>query len=188
MKILRFERQDEAIAWAKKVIGIEGMTGDVAAISLLDDQGDFVAVTVFSAYTRTNIDMHIAADKGRNWVSRSFFHASFELPFKVLEVARVTGLIRASNKNAQAFAAKLGFKYEGTMRKSFPDGEDLVLYGLLREEYLNHPWSKNETDRSATGADADSAVRPAPPVESPRTKTRGPAPMARRMGKRRKKN
>ena len=25
MKILRFERKDEAVAWAKKVIGIDGM-------------------------------------------------------------------------------------------------------------------------------------------------------------------
>ena len=147
MKILRFKRVDEAVAWAKKTIGIDGMTGDVTTISLLDDKGDFLAVTVFSAYTGTNIDMHIAARPKSHWLSRGFFNASFEFPFRVLEVPRVTGLIRAENLDAQRFVSRLGFQYEGRMRKAFPDGGDLVLYGLLREEYLKHPWSENETTR-----------------------------------------
>jgi len=151
VKILRFERTDEAVAWAKKVIGIDGMTGDVTAVSLLDDAGEFLAVTVFSAYTGTNIDMHIAARPKSQWLSRSFFNASFELPFLVLEVPRVTGLIRAENLNAQRFVSRLGFQYEGRMRKAFPDGGDLVLYGLLREEYLKHPWSENEITRGTMG-------------------------------------
>ena len=150
MKILRFERNDEAVAWAKKVIGLEGMTGDVTTVSLVDDNDEFVAVTVFSAYTGTNIDMHIAARHKSNWLSRRYFNAAFELPFLVLEVPRVTGLIRAENLNAQHFVARLGFQYEGRMRKAFPDGGDLVLYGLLREEYLKHPWSKNETKRGTS--------------------------------------
>ena len=147
MKILRVGRKDEAVAWAKKIIGIDGMSGDVTAISLLDDKGDFLAVTVFSAYTGINIDMHIAARPKSHWLSRSFFNASFELPFRVLEVPRVTGLIRAENLDAQRFVSRLGFQYEGRMRKAFPDGGDLMLYGLLREEYLKHPWSEHETTR-----------------------------------------
>jgi hypothetical protein len=52
MKILpRFERNDEAAAWAKQIIGIDGLTGDVFTVSLVDDEDKFLAVTVFSAYT-----------------------------------------------------------------------------------------------------------------------------------------
>lgn len=147
VKILRFDRQDEAIAWAKKRIGIEGMTGSTAAISLVDDDGEFLAATVYSAYTRTNIDMHIAAKPGYNWLSRSYFNASFELPFLLLEVPRITGLIRPKNRIAQRFVKRLGFKYEGRIRKAFPDGDDVMLYGFLREEYLSHPWRTHENDR-----------------------------------------
>jgi len=147
VKILRFERVNEAVAWAKEVIGIEGVPGNVTAISLVDNNDEFLAVTVFSSFTATNMDMHIAARPKSRWLSRSFFNASFEFPFRVLEVARVTGLIRAENLNAQRFVSRLGFKYEGCMRKAFPDGGDLVLYGLLREEYLKHPWSGHETTR-----------------------------------------
>lgn len=156
MKILRFERNDEAVAWAKKVIGIDGMTGDVTSVSVVDDNDDFLAVTVFSAYTGTNIDMHIAARPKSQWLSRSYFNASFELPFLVLEVPRVTGLIRAENLDAQRFVSRLGFQYEGRMRKAFPDGGDLVLYGLLREEYLKHPWSEHEITRGAEGTRTES--------------------------------
>jgi len=161
VQILRFERTDEAVAWAKKIIGINGMSGDVTAISLLDDNDEFLAVTVFSAYTKTNIDMHIAARPKSHWLSRSFFNASFELPFRVLEVPRVTGLIRAENLDAQRFVSRLGFQYEGRMRKAFPDGGDLVLYGLLREEYLKHPWSKHEVTRETVVTHTESPEGPA---------------------------
>ena len=147
MKILRFERNDEAVAWAKKVIGIEGISGDVTTISLVDDNDEFLAVTVFSAYTGTNMDIHIAARSKSRWLSRSYFNAVFEFPFMVLEVPRITGLIRAENLNAQRFVSRLGFQHEGRMRKAFPNGGDLMLYGLLREEYLTHPWSEHEATR-----------------------------------------
>jgi RimJ/RimL family protein N-acetyltransferase len=150
MKILRCERTDQAVAWAKQIIGVQGITGDVLAVSLVNEADEFLAVTVFSAYTGTNIDMHIAARPKSHWLSRSYFRAAFELPFTVLEVTRVTGLIRAENLRAQRFVARLGFQYEGRMRKAFPDGGDLVLYGLLREEYLKHPWSKNEITRGTS--------------------------------------
>lgn len=178
MQILRFERNDEAVAWAKKIIGIDGMTGDVTSVSLLDDAGDFLAVTVFSAYTGTNIDMHIAARPKSHWLSRSYFNAAFELPFLVLEVPRVTGLIRAENLDAQRFVSRLGFQYEGRMRKAFPDGGDLVLYGLLREEYLKHPWSKNETDRGTMDTRTDSTAAVPTTSEGSRTTAPGSTPMA----------
>jgi RimJ/RimL family protein N-acetyltransferase len=146
VKILRSERAEEAVAWSKKIIGIDHDTGKVVALSLVDDNDEFLAVTVYSAVTNVNVDMHIAARPKSNWLSRSYFNASFELPFKILKVPRVTGPIRASNLTAQRFVKRLGFTYEGRLRKAFFDGEDLVLYSMLREEYFNHPWSKNETD------------------------------------------
>lgn len=148
MKILMFDRVPEATAWAKERIGLVGASGDVTAISLVDDNNEFQAVTVYSAYTSQNIDMHIAALPKRNWLSRSYFNASFYLPFRILQVPRVTGLIRADNTLAPKFVERLGFQYEGRMRKAFEDGSDLLLYGFLLEEYQQHPWSKYEIDRS----------------------------------------
>jgi RimJ/RimL family protein N-acetyltransferase len=140
--ILRNQHVDAAVAWAKEQIGAEGIGQDCAAVSLVDDQGEFLAVCVFSSYIGTNIDMHLAARPGAHWLSRSYYNAVMALPFDVLQVPRITGLIRGSNLHTQRFAGRMGFQYEGRMRKIFADGEDLVLYGFLREEFERHPWRK----------------------------------------------
>lgn len=144
-RILRNERVEEAVAWAKARIGVEGIGGGCSAISLVDDNGRFLAVCIFSSYIGTNIDMHIAAEPGSNWFSRRFFRAMMELPFEVLHVPRITGLIRSSNPRARRFIEGIGFTFEGRVRKAFADGDDLVLYGLLQEEYERHPWRKRES-------------------------------------------
>ena len=140
--IWRNQHVDAAVAWTKEQIGAEGIGQDCAAVSLVDDQGEFLAVCVFSSYIGTNIDMHLAARPGAHWLSRSYYNAVMALPFDVLQVPRITGLIRGSNLHTQRFAARMGFQYEGRMRKIFADGEDLVLYGFLREEFERHPWRK----------------------------------------------
>jgi RimJ/RimL family protein N-acetyltransferase len=111
-------------------------------VSLVDAHDRFIAVCVFSSYIGTNIDMHLAAEPGRHWLSRSYYNAVMQLPFEVLQVSRITGLIRGSNLRTQRFAERMGFQYEGRMRKVFADGDDLVLYGFLHEEYERHPWRK----------------------------------------------
>jgi RimJ/RimL family protein N-acetyltransferase len=184
MKILMFDRVPEATAWAKQRIGLVGASGDVTTVSLVDDNNQFQAVTVYSAYTSQNIDMHIAALPGRNWLSRNYFNASFYLPFRVLQVPRVTGLIKAGNELAPKFVERLGFQYEGRMRKAFEDGSDLLLYGFLLEEYQQHPWSKYEINGRLI------QFGPGSPAEAPGApdgssgEARSPAPVARRVVKR----
>ena len=140
--IWRNQHVDAAVAWTKEQIGADGIGQDCAAVSLVDDQNEFLAVCVFSSYIGTNIDMHLAARPGAHWLSRSYYNAVMALPFDVLQVPRITGLIRGSNLHTQRFAGRMGFQYEGRMRKIFADGDDLVLYGFLREEFERHPWRK----------------------------------------------
>jgi RimJ/RimL family protein N-acetyltransferase len=141
-RILRNERVAAAVAWAKGRIGADGIGDNCSAVSLVDEHDRFIAVCIFSSYIGTNVDMHLAAERGRHWLSRSYFNAAMYLPFEVLQVSRITGLIRGSNQHTQRFAGRMGFQYEGRMRKVFADGDDLVLYGFLREEYERHTWRK----------------------------------------------
>jgi len=41
------------------------------------------------------------------------------------------------NKRARRFMAGLGFKEEGVVRKATPEGGNLIIYGLLREDFLS---------------------------------------------------
>ena len=145
MKFIGFEREEEAVEWAKKRIGIDGPTGFTRAISAVDDSGEFVLVIVMSNFSKRNIDVHQATQpNGKGLVPREglkMFNHAFHYIFNDLGVARVTGLVRAKNKLARRFDEHLGFKLEGIMRAAFED-DDLCIYGFLKSDFEQHPWYK----------------------------------------------
>lgn len=143
MKFIGFEREDEAIAWAKEKIGIDGPVGFCRAMAAVDASDDFVLVVVMSNFSQRNVDMHIAAVDGAKWASPreglKLFNTVFDYVFTQLNAARITGLIRAKNQLARRFSEHLGFMLEGIMRAAFED-DDLCLYGFLKDDYLAHRW------------------------------------------------
>ena len=143
MKFIGFDREDEAIEWAKQRMGLEGPTGFCRAMSTVDNEGNFVLVTLFSNFSSRNIDMQIAiADKGIKMTRYAFaeiFNAAFGYVFNTLNAARVTGLVRAKNVLARRFDEHLGFKLEGIIREAFED-DDLCIYGFLKADFNNHRW------------------------------------------------
>lgn len=106
---------------------------DYAAIGLERD-GELVAGVVYQAHTGPSITMHVASDGSRQWLNPAYLAACFKYPFLVLGCLRVTGLVRADNRDAQRFDEHLGFCREGVVRQGCSDGTDLILYGMLRSE------------------------------------------------------
>lgn len=148
MKFIGFDREEEALVWAKSRLGISGPTGFCRAMSATDATGKFLLVVVLSNFTPTNIDMHTAAAEGGRWATPKaivqMFNALFHYAFTTLRARRVTGLVRAGNTAAQRFDEHLGFAREGIMREAFPDGEDLILYGFLKSDFASHKWWRKE--------------------------------------------
>jgi hypothetical protein len=149
MKYIGFNREDEAIEWAKNVIGIDGPVGLCRAMSAVDATGAFVLVVVLSNFTPRNIDMHTAAIPGAQWASPReairMFNSIFGYAFLILNAIRVTGLVRRQNYAARQFDEHIGFCWEGCMREAFDD-DDLLIYGFLKREYLTHPWYRTNHD------------------------------------------
>ena len=143
MKTIGFIDEQQAIRWAREVIGLEGEPGFCRALSALDDKG-FLVTVVFSNFTPRNIDLHIAARPGVRWATPrlcvELFKAVFGYVFGRLKAVRVTGLIKKGNAACRAFAEALGFQHEGTMREAFPD-DDLCVYGFLNSEFQSHRWA-----------------------------------------------
>lgn len=54
-----------------------------------------------------------------------------------LGMKRLNSLIQVSNEHSIVATERIGFKREGLLRKAGPDGEDLVVLGMLPEEC---PW------------------------------------------------
>lgn len=144
MKFIGFDREDEAIEWSKKVIGIDASTGFCRAVTAVDNEDNIVFVVVLSNFSDRNIDMQIAAVPGAKWASPreglKLFRAVFEYAFDKLGAVRVTGLIRGKNAASRRFSEHLGFKLEGIMRESFDD-DDLCVYGFLKKDFKEHRWN-----------------------------------------------
>jgi hypothetical protein len=147
MKYIGTQREQEAIAWAKDVLGIEHPVGFCRALSAVDCDGGFAFVVVLSNFTETNVDMHTAAKPGAEWATPraaiEMFRGVFEFAFDHYLVQRVTGLVRAKNTAARRFDEHIGFQLEGVMRRAFKD-DDLCVYGFLREDYISHRWNRSK--------------------------------------------
>jgi len=143
MKVIGFNREDEALKWAKSRLGLTEDVGFCRVLSAVDFNDSFVLTVVLSNFVKGNIDMHVAAAPGGQWARPKaiieMFNSVFHYAFTRHNADRVTGLVPADNLEARRFDEHLGFKLEGLMRKAL-NGKDLCIYGFLREEFETHPW------------------------------------------------
>jgi RimJ/RimL family protein N-acetyltransferase len=126
--------EDERVCqWVAQRLDVSNWGPDPVGIGLEQD-GELIAGVVFNQYDEANVNMHIASEPGKNWLTREFLTCCFAYPFVQLGVNRVTGLVRTDNLPAQKFDEHLGFKREGLVRRAYTDGTDMIVYGMLKEE------------------------------------------------------
>jgi len=99
----------------------------------LRKHGDLVAATIYEGFNGRNVWMHVAAAPGARWLVRGYLKACFAYPFNVCGVDRVSGYVNDSNHAAKRFDEHLGFTPEARLRGAAPDGGDVILYVMWRE-------------------------------------------------------
>lgn len=127
-----YDAAPRVAAWAAAQIGVQ-FPSDFNAIGIERD-GELIVGVVYDRFSGTDICMHVAAKPGVLWVKRDAMYRFFAYPFLQLNCARVTGLVAANNQVARKFDEHIGFVQEGVMRRGMPDGEDIIVYGMLRHE------------------------------------------------------
>jgi len=127
-------RSDEGVAeWTRERIpGIERWMDKYMSFGVVRDD-ELVVGIVYDAFTGTDINMHQVIEDHRG-VTRASLKAAFSFPFVTLNCQRVTGLVPSSNLAAQRLNAHFGFILEGRKRHAFPNGDDELIYGLLKSE------------------------------------------------------
>jgi len=93
---------------------------------------ELVAGVVFNDWNGVNINAHVAAVPGKQWMSRQFLWTCFDYPFNKLKVKRVTGLVGEGNTVARKFDEHLGFIEETRCKNAHPTG-DLIIYVMWKE-------------------------------------------------------
>lgn len=125
----------EDLVWAASIIG-NGLWPEETKGITIYRAGQRRAVVGYNAFYDGGCSAHIASDGSRDWVSRGALYAMFAYPFEQCGLDRVSLLIGVRNINAQVFALKLGFSFDGRVRHT---GEDKILFGMLRSECI---WTK----------------------------------------------
>jgi len=108
--------------------------GNYTALGLVGDDGCFRAGVVYNRFERANICGHIAIWPGSR-LTPAFIRAMFDYPFNQLGKERITAAVAKKNKKAIRFVRKLGFQYEGCLRRYYGN-DDMHIYGILRSEAL----------------------------------------------------
>lgn len=104
-----------------------------AAIGLESD-GKLIAGVVFDNKHQAAMQMHVASDGSRHWMTPAYMAACFGYAFNQEKVNLLVGLVRADNVDAQRFDEHLGFKKRGQLPQACTDGMDLIVYGMLKSE------------------------------------------------------
>lgn len=131
MKRIVTDQPDRVAEFVGDSLGVSGFA-NYTAIGLEDD-GELIAGVLFDYYNGASINMHVAAIPGRRWLTREYLRFCFWYPFEQLGCKRITGLVPASNKDAQRFDEHLGFELEATLKDAAPDG-DVLVYRMFRDQ------------------------------------------------------
>lgn len=109
------------------------LTAGIQGIGLERD-GELVAGVVYEGFNGRNIWMHCAGTVGTNWMTRGYLRACFRYPFVQCGVDRISAFVMADNRAARKLNEHLGFTQEAVLRGAAPDGGDVLIYAMRREE------------------------------------------------------
>ena len=126
--------------WAGARIGESYDPEHTNGISVLCEHG--AATVLYTDYEKAlNCRMHVAG--AGNWLSRTALSVFFSYPFEELGLRRITTLVEKKNRRARKLNEGLGFVREGCLRKGARNGDNLIVYGMLKDECR---WLKERGD------------------------------------------
>lgn len=109
------------IDWVAQRTNPNGYFGNGTGIGWRRD-GKMVAGAVYMNWNGVNVDVHIASDCSRRWLTRRALQFAFAYPFVQLGARRVTAEIGEGNADSRRFAEHLGFELECKKQDAHPTG------------------------------------------------------------------
>lgn len=116
--------------WMSEKMGVE-LIPPYTSFGVIGADGLLTGAMIFNGLNEGNVEVSIYAPKA---ISRGVLRVAASYIFQTLECNRVTARTRASSLRVRRFIEKVGFQQEGVLRAYYQDGEDAILYGLLKSE------------------------------------------------------
>lgn len=99
----------------------------------LEKDGELIAGVLYEGFNGQNVWAHLAGAPGRRWLNREFLWYGFHYPFNEMGVKRISGYVNASNTDARRLNEHFGYQEEARLKGAAPDGGDVILYVMWRE-------------------------------------------------------
>lgn len=128
-----YGEDDRLIEWVQSRIPNCLFREDATTIGLERD-GSVRGAVIFDTFSPTSCFIHLASDGSRRWITRELIQRVFAYPFIQLALPRVNCVVSETNHDSLRLTRHFGWKQEGVLREAGSEGEDLVLFGMLRRE------------------------------------------------------
>lgn len=129
------EQKEFLLKWAMKGLGISWLMEPYPVGIFVDDK--IACVAIYHEHRAPSVMMSIYAINP-HWATKKNVQTLYSYAFTArpigLGVERITALVDKKNKRSRRFLEGIGFKLEGCLRKAAKLGEDLCIYGILRNE------------------------------------------------------
>ena len=129
---------DEVVAkWVAERMGRkEAIFQPYVALGIVNaDENDLVAGVVFHSY-QPDGDITISAAADRPTMRRKALARVFGYAFNELNLKRVSAEVPLDNERSRKLVEGLGFVKEGAKRKATPNGRPVLVFGLLKKDFL----------------------------------------------------
>jgi len=127
-----YDEDERLVAWAEEQIG--GRCREDAVAIGLERDSELRGVAVFDTFTPTSCMVHLASDGSRRWMTRELITRVFAYPFLQCRFRRISCIASETNTDSLRIIRHFGWVQEGVIREGGTEGEDLLLFGMLREE------------------------------------------------------
>lgn len=115
-------------------------------------QDDKIAgVVVYFNFRWPSIEAAFYCHDYRWALNRQMVADALAYPFVQLGCKRITAIVEKHNKRSRMMCRRLGFVEEGKLRKAGEKG-DLLIYGMLPDEYRLKPHGQKVSTQSAAAA------------------------------------
>ena len=136
-KVIIYDQDRLISKWVGDKLGIYDF-GPCTTIGVARD-GEIIAGAVYGNYHLDNSGKPLSIEVtivsiDKTWLDRHILSTLFGYPFTRLKVRRVQLTTAKRNKELRIMFERLGFKFEGVLRKAWRGGGDAVVYSMLPHE------------------------------------------------------
>lgn len=118
--------------WASGLLD-ESIPEGSLSLGVINDKDELIGAVVVTQRSRDNIMIAVCGTSPR-WAQRGPLSEMFTALYNELDKTRITCMVSESNDRSLRLTRGLGFREEGRLRQAGSNGEDMILFGMLKEE------------------------------------------------------